>query len=170
MKFVSGQIVCVKLFRTIFALAKPLKQTIMNELPIVEGYVRLSLRSILIIAAILALNIMYFVLVGHLAIFLISMAVFIPFAAFVTIRNRIIGKPLVRIFEDRLETKFALQKEYRKYYFKDISKADMEYIFPDYEMVRLEFKDGRKPLKIKLSDLDAPVEILYRNIVERINL
>lgn len=70
----------------------------MNELPIVEGYVRLSLRSILIIAAIIALNIIYFVL------------------------------------------------------------------------VRLEFKDGRKPLKIKLSDLDAPVEILYRNIVERINL
>lgn len=46
----------------------------MSELPIIEGYVRLSLRSILIIAAILAFNIMYFVLAGHLAIFIISMA------------------------------------------------------------------------------------------------
>lgn len=141
----------------------------MNELPIIEGYVRLSLKSISIIAAILAFNIIYFVLAGHLAIFLISMAVFIPFAAFVTIRNRRKRKPLVRIFEDRIETKFALQKGYRKYCFKDISKADMEYVFPDYEMVCLEFKDGSKPLKIKLSDLDVPVEVLYKNIVERIN-
>ena len=45
----------------------------------------------------------------------------------------------------------------------------MEYVFPDFEMVRLEFKDGMKPLKIKLSDLDVPVEALYKNIVERIN-
>ena len=141
----------------------------MNELPIIEGYVRLSLRSILIIAAILAFNIMYFVQAGHIAIFLISMGVFIPFAAFITIRNRRKGRPLVRLFEDRLETKSALQKEYREYFFKDICKADMEYIFPDYEMVRLEFKDGRKPLKIKLSDRDVPVEVLYKNIVERIN-
>lgn len=68
-------------------------------------------------------------------------------AAFITIRNRRKGKPQVRLFEDRLETKYALQKEYRKYY----------------------FKDGRKPLKIKLSDLDVPVEALYKNIVERMN-
>ena len=33
----------------------------------------------------------------------------------------------------------------------------------------LEFKDGRKPLKIKMSDLDVPVEVLYKDIVERIS-
>ena len=98
----------------------------MNELPIIEGYVRLSLRSILIIAAILAFSIMYFVLAGHIAIFLISMGVFIPFAAFITIRNHRKGRPLVRLFEDRLETKSALQKEYREYFFKDICKAGIQ--------------------------------------------
>ena len=33
----------------------------------------------------------------------------------------------------------------------------------------LEFKDGRKPLKIKMSALDVPVEVLYKDIVERIS-
>jgi len=33
----------------------------------------------------------------------------------------------------------------------------------------LEFKDGSQSLKIKLSDLDVPMDVLYKNIVERIN-
>ena len=91
------------------------------------------------------------------------------FSGFIVIWNKRKGKPAVRIFEDRLETKLALQKEYRKCYFKDISKAEMQYVFPNHEIVRLEFKDGIQPLKINLSDLDVPIDVLYKNIVERIN-
>ena len=70
---------------------------------------------------------------------------------------------------DRLETKLALQKEYRKCYFKDISKAEMQYVFPNHEIVMLEFKDSTKAVKINMSDLDVPIDVLYKNIVERIN-
>ena len=91
----------------------------MNELPIIEGYVRLSLKSWLILTAIISFNTIYFVFAGHLSVFLL----------FLIILN----------------------------------------VFPNHEIVRHEFKDGIQPLKINLSDLDVPVEVLYKNIVERIN-
>lgn len=141
----------------------------MNELPIIEGYVRLSLKSWLILTAIISFNTIYFVFAGHLSVFLLFLIILNVFSAFIIIWNKRKGKPAVRIFEDRLETKLALQKEYMRCYFKDISKAEMQYVFPNHEIVMLEFKDGRKPLKIKMSDLDVPVEVLYKVIVERIS-
>lgn len=141
----------------------------MNELPIIEGYVRLSLKSWLILTAIISFNTIYFVFAGHLSVFLLFLIILNVLSAFIIIWNKRKGKPAVRIFEDRLETRLALQKEYRRCYFKDISKAEMQYVFPNHEIVMLEFKDGRKPLKIKMSDLDVPVEVLYKDIVERIS-
>lgn len=141
----------------------------MNELPIIEGYVRLSLRSCLILAAIIAFNTIYFVFTGHLSVFLLFLIIMNVFSGFIVIWNKRKGKPAVRIFEDRLETKLALQKEYRKSYFNDISKAEMQYVFPNHEIVLLEFKDGTKAVKINMSDLDVPMDVLYKNIVERIN-
>lgn len=141
----------------------------MNELPIIEGYVRLSLKSCLILAAIISFNTIYFVFAGHLSVFLLFLIILNVFSAFILIWNKRKRKPIVRVFDDRLETKHALQKEYRKCYFKDISKAEMQYVFPNHEIVRLEFMDGSKPLKIKLSDLDVPIDVLFKKIVERIN-
>ena len=141
----------------------------MNELPIIEGYVRLSLKSWLILTAIISFNTIYFVFAGHLSVFLLFLIILNVFSSFMVIRNKRKGMPVVRIFEDRLETKLALQKEYRKCHFKDISKAEMQYVFPNHEIVMLEFKDGSQSLKIKLSDLDVTMDVLYKNIVERIN-
>ena len=106
----------------------------MNELPIIEGYVRLSLRSCLILAAIIAFNTIYFVFTGHLSVFLLFLIIMNVFSGFIVIWNKRKGKPAVRIFEDRLE-----------------------------------FKDGTKAVKINMSDLDVPIDVLYKNIVERIN-
>ena len=41
--------------------------------------------------------------------------------------------------------------------------------FPNFEMVMLEFKDGTKPVKIQLTNLDVPVDQMYKLIVERVN-
>ena len=45
----------------------------------------------------------------------------------------------------------------------------MKYEFPNFEMVKLDFKDGSKPVKIHLTNLDVPVDKIYKLIVERVN-
>lgn len=35
--------------------------------------------------------------------------------------------------------------------------------------IKLEFKDGSKPVKIQLTNLDVPVDMMYKLIVERVN-
>ena len=43
-------------------------------------------------------------------------------------------------------------------------------VFPAFQMLRLEFSDRRKPVQIQLTNLDKPVETLYKLIVERVEL
>ena len=45
----------------------------------------------------------------------------------------------------------------------------MKYEFPNFEMVKLDFNDGSKPVQIHLTNLDVPVDKIYKLIVERVN-
>ena len=71
--------------------------------------------------------------------------------------------------EDRIEQKFEYNKKYRVFRFEDVSAATMKLEFSNFEMVRLEFKDGSKPVKLQLTNLDVPVDKIYKLIVERVN-
>lgn len=56
------------------------------------------------------------------------------------------------------------------YPFSEIDSATMNFVFPAFQMLRLEFSDRRKPVQIQLTNLDKPVETLYKLIVERVEL
>ena len=84
-------------------------------------------------------------------------------------RNRRKGIPALKIYEDRIEQKFEFNRKYRVFRFEDVSAATMKYEFPNFEMVKLDFNDGSKPVQIHLTNLDVPVDKIYKLIVERVN-
>ena len=77
-------------------------------------------------------------------------------------------RPVLRIYEDRIERRFLWQIEYKRYYFEELSSATLKYEFPMYDVLRLEFKDARKPVMIQMTNLSVAVEDMYKFILERI--
>lgn len=141
----------------------------MNEQPIIEAYAKPSMGSLFVFIAYLLLCIMLFSLVDNVVHFLVITSLLLSIILLKNVRNRRKGIPALRIYEDRIEQKFEYKKSYRVFLFEDISAASMKYEFPNFEMVMLEFKDGTKPVKIQLTNLDVPVDQMYKLIVERVN-
>ena len=144
----------------------------MNELPVIEAYSRPDRVSVLYFIVIFILGLMVMMSIGDrgdIIEYLLVLGTFTAVCVILVIRSRRMKRPVLRIYEDRIERRFLWQKEYRKYCFIDISKATLRYEFPTYDMLLLEFTDGRKPVRIQLTNLSVPVEDMYRLILERVN-
>ena len=144
----------------------------MNELPEIEAYSRPDRVSVLYVIVIFILGMIVLMSIGDrddIMEYLLILGTFTVVSVILVIRSRRMKRPVLRIYEDRIERRFLWQKEYRKYCFIDISKATLRYEFPTYDMLLLEFTDGRKPVRIQLTNLSVPVEDMYRLILERVN-
>ena len=101
--------------------------------------------------------------------YLLILGAFIAVSIILVLRSRRMKGRVLRIYEDRIEQKFEFNRKYRVFRFEDVSAATMKYEFPNFEMVKLDFNDGSKPVQIHLTNLDVPVDKIYKLIVERVN-
>ena len=141
----------------------------MNEQPIIEAYAKPNMGSIFMALAYLVLCIMLFSLFDNIVRYIVIVSIVLGIMLIKNARNKRKGIPALKIYEDRIEQKFEYNKKYRVFRFEDVSAATMKLEFPNFEMVRLEFKDGSKPVKLQLTNLDVPVDKIYKLIVERVN-
>ena len=141
----------------------------MNEQPIIEAYAKPNMGSIFMALAYLVLCIMLFSLFDNPVRYIVIMSVIPAIMLIKNARNRRKGIPALKIYEDRIEQKFEFNRKYRVFRFEDVSAATMKYEFPNFEMVKLDFNDGSKPVQIHLTNLDVPVDKIYKLIVERVN-
>ena len=143
----------------------------MNELPVIEAYSRPDRVSILYVIVIFILGLIVLMSIGDrddIIEYLLVLGTFTAFSVILVIRSRRMKRPVLRIYEDRIERRFLWQKEYKRYYFEELSSATLKYEFLMYDVLRLEFKDARKPVLIQMSNLSVAVEDMYRSILERI--
>ena len=140
----------------------------MNEQPILKAYAKPDMGSFLIAFSYLMLCIMLFSLFDNMLRYIVIMSVVLAITLITNARNRRKGIPALKIYEDRIERRFLWQKEYKRYYFEELSSATLKYEFPMYDVLRLEFKDARKPVMIQMTNLSVAVEDMYRSILERI--
>lgn len=141
----------------------------MNEQPILKAYAKPDMGSFLIAFSYLMLCIMLFSLFDNPVRYIVIMSVIPAIMLIKNARNRRKGIPALKIYEDRIEQKFEFNRKYRVFRFEDVSAATMKYEFPNFEMVKLDFNDGSKPVQIHLTNLDVPVDKIYKLIVERVN-
>ncbi|MBR5299554.1 MAG: hypothetical protein IKU36_04790 [Bacteroidales bacterium] len=141
----------------------------MNEQPIIEAYAKPNMGAFLMAMSYLLLCIMLFSLFDNPVRYIVITSVILAIMLIKNARNKRKGIPALKIYEDRIEQKFEYSKKYRVFRFEDVSAATMKYEFPTFEMVKLEFKDGSKPVKLQLTNLDVPVDKIYKLIVERVN-
>ena len=143
----------------------------MNELPVIEAYSRPDRLSVLYSIVIFILGLMVMMSIGDrddLMEYLFILGTFIAVSVILAIRSRRMNRPVLRIYEDRIERRFLWQKSYKRYCFNEISSATLKYEFPMYDVLKLEFKDARKPVLIQMSNLSVAVEDMYKFILERI--
>lgn len=144
----------------------------MNELPVIEAYSRPDRVSVLYSIVIFILGLIVLMSIGDrgdIIEYLLVLGTITAASVILAIRSRRMKRPVLRIYEDRIERRFLWQKEYKRYYFEELSSATLKYEFPMYDVLRLEFKDARKPVKIQMTNLSKPVEDMYRLILERVN-
>ena len=143
----------------------------MNELPVIEAYSIPDRVSVLYYIVIFILGLMVMMSIGDrddLMEYLFILGTFTAVSVILVIRSRRMNRPVLRIYEDRIERRFLWQKSYKRYYFSEISSAVLKYGFPTYDVLKLEFKDARKPVLIQLTNLSVAVEDMYKFILERI--
>ena len=143
----------------------------MNELPVIEAYSRPDRVSVLYFIVIFILGLIVMMSIGDrgdIIEYLLVLGTFTAFFVILVIRSRRMKRPVLRIYEDRIERRFLWQKEYKRYYFEELSSATLKYEIPMYDVLRLEFKDARKPVMIQMTNLSVAVEDMYRSILERI--
>lgn len=143
----------------------------MNELPVIEAYSRPDRVSVLYFIVIFILGLMVMMSIGDrgdIIEYLLVLGTITAASVILAIRSRRMKRPVLRIYEDRIERRFLWQKEYKRYYFEEISSATLKYEFPMYDVLRLEFKDARKPVMIQMTNLSVAVEDMYKFILERI--
>lgn len=143
----------------------------MNELPVIEAYSRPDRVSVLYFIVIFILGLMVMMSIGDrgdIIEYLLVLGTITAVCVILVIRSRRMKRPVLRIYEDRIERRFLWQKEYKRYYFEDLSSATLKYEFPMYDVLRLEFKDARKPVMIQMTNLSVAVEDMYKFILERI--
>lgn len=143
----------------------------MNELPVIEAYSRPDRVSVLYFIVIFILGLIVLMSIGDrgdIMEYLLLLGTFTAVSVILVIRSRRMKRPVLRIYEDRIERRFLWQKEYKRYYFEELSSATLKYEFPMYDVLRLEFKDARKPVMIQMTNLSVAVEDMYRSILERL--
>ena len=143
----------------------------MNELPVIEAYSRPDRISVLYFIVIFILGLMVMMSIGDrgdIIEYLLVLGTITAVCVILVIRSRRMKRPVLRIYEDRIERRFLWQKEYKRYYFEELSSATLKYEFPMYDVLRLEFKDARKPVLIQMTNLSVAVEDMYKFILERI--
>ena len=143
----------------------------MNELPVIEAYSRPDRVSVLYFIVIFILGLMVMMSIGDrgdIIEYLLVLGTFTAVCVILVIRSRRMKRPVLRIYEDRIERRFLWQKEYKRYYFEELSSATLKYEFPMYDVLRLEFKDARKPVMIQMTNLSVAIEDIYKFILERI--
>ena len=143
----------------------------MNELPVIEAYSRPDRVSVLYFIVIFILGLMVMMSIGNrddMMEYLLILGTFTAVSVILVIRSRRMKRPVLRIYEDRIERRFLWQKEYQRYYFEELSSATLKYEFPMYDVLKLEFKDARKPVMIQMTNLSVAVEDMYKFILERI--
>ena len=143
----------------------------MNELPVIEAYSRPDRVSVLYFIVIFILGLMVMMSIGNrddIMEYLIILGTFTAVSVILVIRSRRMKTPVLRIYEDRIERRFLWQKSYKRYYFNEISSVALKYEFPTYDVLKLEFKDARKPVMIQMTNLSVTVEDMYKFILERI--
>ena len=143
----------------------------MNELPVIEAYSRPDRVSVLYVIVIFILGLIVLMSIGDrgdIIEYLLVLGTFTAVSVILVIRSRRMKRPVLRIYEDRIERRFLWQKEYKRYYFEELSSATLKYEFPMYDVLRLEFKDARKPVMIQMTNLSVAVEDMYKFILERI--
>ena len=143
----------------------------MNELPVIEAYSRPDRVSVLYFIVIFILGLMVMMSFGardDIIEYLLILGTITAASVILAIRSRRMKRPVLRIYEDRIERRFLWQKEYKRYYFEELSSATLKYEFPMYDVLRLEFKDARKPVMIQMTNLRVAVEDMYKFILERI--
>ncbi|MBQ8808723.1 MAG: hypothetical protein IJZ69_00095 [Bacteroidales bacterium] len=143
----------------------------MNELPVIEAYSRPDRVSVLYFIVIFILGLMVMMSIGDrgdIIEYLLVLGTITAASVILSIRSRRMKRPILRIYEDRIERRFLWQKEYKRYYFEELSSATLKYEFPLYDVLRLEFKDARKPVMIQMTNLSVAVEDMYKFILERI--
>lgn len=143
----------------------------MNELPVIEAYSRPDRVSVLYFIVIFILGLMVMMSIGDrgdIIEYLLVLGTITAASVILAIRSRRMKRPVLRIYEDRIERRFLWQKEYKRYYFEELSSATLKYEFPMYDVLRLEFKDARKPVMIQMTNLSVAVEDMYKFILERI--
>ncbi len=143
----------------------------MNELPVIEAYSRPDRVSVLYFIVIFILGLIVLMSIGDrgdIIEYLLLLGTFTAVSVILVIRSRRMKRPVLRIYEDRIERRFLWQKEYKRYYFEELSSATLKYEFAMYDVLRLEFKDARKPVLIQMTNLSVAVEDMYRSILERI--
>ena len=143
----------------------------MNELPVIEAYSIPDRVSVLYFIVIFILGLMVMMSIGNrddMMEYLIILGTFTAVSVILVIRSRRMKRPVLRIYEDRIERRFLWQKSYKRYYFNEISSVALKYEFPTYDVLKLEFKDARKPVMIQMTNLSVAVEDMYKFILERI--
>lgn len=143
----------------------------MNELPVIEAYSRPDRVSVLYLIVIFILGLIVLMSIGDrgdIIEYLLLLGTFTAVSVILVIRSRRMKRPVLRIYEDRIERRFLCQKEYKRYYFEELSSATLKYEFPMYDVLRLEFNDDRKPVMIQMTNLSVAVEDMYKFILERI--
>ena len=143
----------------------------MNELPVIEAYSRPDRVSVLYLIVIFILGLIVLMSIGDrgdIIEYLLLLGTFTAVSVILVIRSRRMKRPVLRIYEDRMERRFLWQKKYKRYYFEELSSATLKYEFPMYDVLRLEFKDDRKPVMIQMTNLSVAVEDMYKFILERI--
>lgn len=143
----------------------------MNELPVIEAYSRPDRVSVLYSIVIFILGLMVMMSIGDrgdIIEYLLVLSTITAASVILSTRSRRMKRPVLRIYEDRIERRFLWQKEYKRYYFEELSSATLKYEFPMYDVLRLEFKDARKPVMIQMTNLSVAVEDMYKFILERI--
>lgn len=143
----------------------------MNELPVIEAYSRPDRVSVLYFIVIFILGLIVMMSIGDrgdIIEYLLVLGTITAASVILAIRSRRMKRPVLRIYEDRIERRFLWQKEYKRYYFEELSSATLKYEFPMYDVLRLEFKDARKPVMIQMTNLSVAVEDMYKFILERI--
>ena len=143
----------------------------MNELPVIEAYSRPDRVSVLYFIVIFILGLMVIMSIGDrddIIEYLLVLGTITAASVILAIRSRRMKRPVLRIYEDRIERRFLWQKEYKRYYFEELSSATLKYEFPMYDVLRLEFKDARKPVMIQMTNLSVAIEDMYKFILERI--
>lgn len=143
----------------------------MNELPVIEAYSRPDRVSVLYFIVIFILGLMVMMSIGDrgdIIEYLLVLGTITAASVILSTRSRKMKRPVLRIYEDRIERRFLWQKEYKRYYFEELSSATLKYEFPMYDVLRLEFKDARKPVMIQMTNLSVAVEDMYKFILERI--